>query len=239
MEALTRAEADVAFLWGPAAGYFNKNRLGGAYAIVPIAGEAFSGKRPSGEKGQDSLKADLDRILDQLKPEITRSRTNTAFPRTTRQPRRSARNAAAIRARRGRTPARAASGRYDTPDAVCRRVVLHGRRPHSARTQPVQPALLALPRAQRHEPRADSRLAPVGAPLRFQGCARWPTRRSRSGESTKGCQPGGTSWVKRRSRTSSDSWSPSSASRKNAGSMGRSSRALLTRGCWRRLVGNA
>ena len=81
MEALTRGEADVAFLWGPTAGYFNKTRLGGAYAIVPIAGEGLQWQVAVGvRKGQDSLKADLDRILDQLKPEITTLAEKYGFP---------------------------------------------------------------------------------------------------------------------------------------------------------------
>ena len=82
MEALTRGEADVAFLWGPTAGYFNKTRLGGAYAIVPIAGEGLQWQVAVGvRKGQDSLKADLDRVLDQLKPEITTLADTYGFPR--------------------------------------------------------------------------------------------------------------------------------------------------------------
>jgi polar amino acid transport system substrate-binding protein len=81
MEALTRGEADVAFLWGPNAGYFNKTRLGGAYAIVPIAGEGLQWQAAVGvRKGQDSLKADLDRALDQLKPEINTLADKYGFP---------------------------------------------------------------------------------------------------------------------------------------------------------------
>ena len=81
MEALTRGEADVAFLWGPIAGYFNKTRLGGAYAIVPFAGEGLQWQAAIGvRKGQDSLKADLDRVLDQLKPEITTLADKYGFP---------------------------------------------------------------------------------------------------------------------------------------------------------------
>ena len=81
MEALTRGEADVAFLWGPIAGYFNKTRLGGAYAIVPIAGEGLQWQAAVGvRKGQDSLKADLDRVLDQLKPEIIALADKYGFP---------------------------------------------------------------------------------------------------------------------------------------------------------------
>src|SRR5215467_6936997 len=82
MEALTRGEADVAFLWGPTAGYFNKTRLGGAYAIVPVAGEGLQWQVAVGVRnGQDSLKADLDRVLDQLKPEITTLADKYGFPR--------------------------------------------------------------------------------------------------------------------------------------------------------------
>jgi polar amino acid transport system substrate-binding protein len=81
MEAMTRGEADVAFLWGPTAGYFNKTRLGGAYAIVPIAGEGLQWQAAVGvRKGQDSLKADLDRVLDQLKPEISALADKYGFP---------------------------------------------------------------------------------------------------------------------------------------------------------------
>jgi polar amino acid transport system substrate-binding protein len=81
MEALIRGEADVAFLWGPTAGYFNKIRLGGTYAIVPIAGEGLQWHAAVGvRKGQDSLRADLDRVLDQLKPEITTLADKYGFP---------------------------------------------------------------------------------------------------------------------------------------------------------------
>src|SRR5499425_244600 len=72
MEALARGEADVAFLWGPTAGYFNKTRLGGSYAVVPVAGEGLQWHAAVGvRKGQDSLRSDLDRVLDELKPEVT------------------------------------------------------------------------------------------------------------------------------------------------------------------------
>jgi len=81
MEALARGEAEVAFLWGPTAGYFNKSRLGGAYAVVPIAGEGLQWHAAIGvRKGQDSLKADLDRVLDQLKPAIDALADKYGFP---------------------------------------------------------------------------------------------------------------------------------------------------------------
>jgi ABC-type amino acid transport substrate-binding protein/mono/diheme cytochrome c family protein len=81
MEGLARGEADVAFLWGPTAGYFNKTRLGGSYAVVPVAGEGLQWHAAVGvRKGQDSLKSDLDRVLDQLKSEITTLANKYGFP---------------------------------------------------------------------------------------------------------------------------------------------------------------
>jgi ABC-type amino acid transport substrate-binding protein/mono/diheme cytochrome c family protein len=81
MEALARGEADVAFLWGPTAGYFNKSRLGGAYAVVPMAGEGLQWQAAVGvRKGQDALRVDLDRVLDQLKPEIRTLADRYGFP---------------------------------------------------------------------------------------------------------------------------------------------------------------
>src|SRR5215468_10877654 len=81
MEGLARGEADVAFLWGPVAGYVNKTRLGGSYAVVPVAGEGLQWHAAVGvRKGQDSLKSDLDRVLDELKPEITALANRYGFP---------------------------------------------------------------------------------------------------------------------------------------------------------------
>src|SRR5206468_10052509 len=81
MEALTRGEADVAFLWGPTAGYFNKTRLGGAYAIVRIAGEGLLWHAAVGvRKGHASLRGGLDRVLVQLKPQINTPADKYGFP---------------------------------------------------------------------------------------------------------------------------------------------------------------
>jgi polar amino acid transport system substrate-binding protein len=81
MEGLARGEADVAFLWGPVAGYVNKRRLGDAYAVVPVAGEGLRWQAAVGvRKGQDALKADLDRALDQLKSEIKTLADKYGFP---------------------------------------------------------------------------------------------------------------------------------------------------------------
>ncbi|HKQ67381.1 MAG TPA: transporter substrate-binding domain-containing protein [Methylomirabilota bacterium] len=81
MEGLARGEADVAFLWGPVAGYVNKSRLGSAYEVVPVAGEGLQWHAAIGvRKGQDALKADLDRVLDQLQPEIKALADKYGFP---------------------------------------------------------------------------------------------------------------------------------------------------------------
>jgi len=81
MEGLARGEADVAFLWGPVAGYVNKSRLGSTYEVVPAAGEGLQWHAAIGvRKGQDALKADLDRVLDQLQPEIKALADKYGFP---------------------------------------------------------------------------------------------------------------------------------------------------------------
>ena len=48
MEALTRGEADVAFLWGPTAGYYNKTGSAARTRSCPSPARDFSGKRLSG-----------------------------------------------------------------------------------------------------------------------------------------------------------------------------------------------
>ena len=214
MEALTRAEADVAFLWGPTAGYFNKTRLGGAYAIVPIAGEGLQWQAAVGvRKGQDSLKVDLDRVLDQLKPEITTLADKYGFPLgrpvnvdgqrgMLRPPERGAGATSARAASGGRArPAPSAGVSSSTVDGLIR----------LGRSLFNQSELLALPRAQRHEPRTDPRLAPADAPLWFSvretAYATITARASRQrdagleGPPRRGGDP----------RTFSNSWSPSSA----------------------------
>ncbi len=81
LEALARREVDVAFLWGPTAGYHNKTRLGGAYRIVPVTGPGLQWQVTVGvRKGNDALKANLDRVLDQLKPEIMGLAAKYGFP---------------------------------------------------------------------------------------------------------------------------------------------------------------
>lgn len=81
LEALVRREVDVAFLWGPTAGYHNKTRLGGAYRIVPVTGPGLQWQVTVGiRKGNDALKAKLDRVLDQLKPEIMGLAAKYGFP---------------------------------------------------------------------------------------------------------------------------------------------------------------
>jgi polar amino acid transport system substrate-binding protein len=81
LEALARREVDVAFLWGPTAGYYNKTRLGGTYRIVPVAGPGLQWQVTVGvRKDNDALKADLDRVLDHLKPEVMGLAAKYGFP---------------------------------------------------------------------------------------------------------------------------------------------------------------
>ncbi len=72
LDALARGEVDAAVVWGPTAGYYNMTRLGGRYAVVPVAGEGLQWKVAAVKKGNETLKEGLERALAQLEPEIRR-----------------------------------------------------------------------------------------------------------------------------------------------------------------------
>lgn len=81
MDAVGRGEVGTAFVWGPAAGYYNKTRLAGAYQIVPVAGEGLQWKVAIGvRKGDDALRARLDDALGQLRGEILALADKYGFP---------------------------------------------------------------------------------------------------------------------------------------------------------------
>ena len=83
LDALARGEVDAAFVWGPTAGYYNLTRLGGRYAVVPVAGEGLQWKVAAAvKKGNETLKEGLERALAQLEPEIRRLADGYGFPLT-------------------------------------------------------------------------------------------------------------------------------------------------------------
>lgn len=83
MHALARQEVESAFVWGPVAGYYNKRVLGGAFQIVPVQGLGLQWQVAVGvKKGNEQLKAALERELQQLQPDILRLADKYGFPLT-------------------------------------------------------------------------------------------------------------------------------------------------------------
>jgi polar amino acid transport system substrate-binding protein len=81
LEALRRREVDVAFVWGPTGGHYNKKKLGSAYQVVPVAGEGFQWRAAVGvRKGRDDLKVAIEQALARLEPDIARLANEYGFP---------------------------------------------------------------------------------------------------------------------------------------------------------------
>lgn len=82
--ALAQRQVDAAFLWGPVAGYENQRRYGNAWRVTPVAGSGLDGQvAVAVRKGNDALRASLDRALAELKPDIARLADKYGFPRAT------------------------------------------------------------------------------------------------------------------------------------------------------------
>ncbi len=63
--ALSRHEVDVAFIWGPTAGYINTTVLHGAYQVTPIAGEGMQYPVTIGYRKADAgLRDQVDHMLE-------------------------------------------------------------------------------------------------------------------------------------------------------------------------------
>jgi polar amino acid transport system substrate-binding protein len=63
--ALSRHEVDVAFIWGPTAGYINITVLHGAYQVTPVAGEGMQYPVTIGfNKADAPLRDQVDRAID-------------------------------------------------------------------------------------------------------------------------------------------------------------------------------
>jgi polar amino acid transport system substrate-binding protein len=63
--ALSRREVDMAFIWGPSAGYINTTVLHGAYQVIPVAGEGMQYSVTIGfDKANAALRDQVDRALE-------------------------------------------------------------------------------------------------------------------------------------------------------------------------------
>jgi polar amino acid transport system substrate-binding protein len=81
--ALAKKEIDIAFLWGPSAGYDNKRRHGERWRVTPVAGHDFAGEVAMAvRREKESLLPQINAALADLKPQIERLADKYGFPRT-------------------------------------------------------------------------------------------------------------------------------------------------------------
>jgi polar amino acid transport system substrate-binding protein len=67
MRDLAEGQADVAFIWGPSAGWIDKSTLGGAYEIVPVTGPHMQWRAAIGfRSGDAALRDEVDAAIDAL-----------------------------------------------------------------------------------------------------------------------------------------------------------------------------
>ena len=71
VKALEHHEVDVAFIWGPVAGYMNKTSLHGAYEVTPIAGEGMEYPVKIGFNRADAdLRDKVEQALEDSRPVV-------------------------------------------------------------------------------------------------------------------------------------------------------------------------
>jgi ABC-type amino acid transport substrate-binding protein/cytochrome c553 len=82
MAALDKGEADLAFIWGPVAGYQNLRHYGGRFKLTPVTGEGLGGQVAVViRKGKEALLAPIEQALAELRPEIAALADKYGFPR--------------------------------------------------------------------------------------------------------------------------------------------------------------
>jgi polar amino acid transport system substrate-binding protein len=81
MDALAKGEVDAAFLWGPVAGFDNRQRFQGKYKVSGVEGLDLNGQVAIAvPKGKDELLAKINKALVELKPEIASLANRYGFP---------------------------------------------------------------------------------------------------------------------------------------------------------------
>jgi polar amino acid transport system substrate-binding protein len=71
VKALEHHDIDVAFIWGPVAGYINRTSLHGAYEVTPIAGEGMEYPVKIGFNRADAdLRDKVDQALEAARPAV-------------------------------------------------------------------------------------------------------------------------------------------------------------------------
>jgi ABC-type amino acid transport substrate-binding protein len=82
LEALGRGEVEAAFVWGPTAGYHNRNKLGGSHRVVLVDGEGLQWRATVAvRKDSPELRDRIDGALGALQGEIRQLADRYGFPR--------------------------------------------------------------------------------------------------------------------------------------------------------------
>ena len=83
LDALAKGEVDAAFIWGPVAGYENKQRFQSRWTVTPVSGHSLSGQvAVAVPRGKEALLADINRVLQELRPEIAGLAEKYGFPQS-------------------------------------------------------------------------------------------------------------------------------------------------------------
>ena len=81
MRDLSGGRADLAFIWGPSAGWLNKTTAGGAYDVVPVAGPHMQWRAVIGfAAGETALRDQVNAALDALGGEANALMKKYGFP---------------------------------------------------------------------------------------------------------------------------------------------------------------
>jgi len=80
-EAMEKGEIDMALLWGPSAGFENKSLHQSRWQVLPISGESLGGQVAIAvSKDKPELKDQINKALEELKPEIIQLTQKYGFP---------------------------------------------------------------------------------------------------------------------------------------------------------------
>lgn len=79
--ALEKGEIELALMWGPSAGFENKTRYQSRWQVLPISGESLTGQvAVAVSKEKPQLKDQINKALEELKPEIQQLTLKYGFP---------------------------------------------------------------------------------------------------------------------------------------------------------------
>jgi ABC-type amino acid transport substrate-binding protein/mono/diheme cytochrome c family protein len=81
VKALEHHDVDVAFIWGPVAGYINRTALHGAYDVTPIAGEGMQYPVKIGFiRANAELRDQIDKVLEESHPAVVELAAKYGLP---------------------------------------------------------------------------------------------------------------------------------------------------------------